>query len=127
MYMSRLINQAPFVAFLLCWIVLTTSAPLFAQQEASFSQYMFNQQAVNPAYVGAQDFTQITLLNHTQWINLEGAPETQALSAGTRLSDKIGIGISAVNDKIGPAQNTTTSIDFAYHISLNDNNLKLGL
>ena len=125
--MSRLINQAPFIAFLLCWIVLTISAPLFAQQEASFSQYMFNQQAVNPAYVGAQDFTQITLLNHTQWINLEGAPETQALSAGTRLSDKIGIGISAVNDKIGPAQNTTTSIDFAYHISLNDNNLKLGL
>jgi type IX secretion system PorP/SprF family membrane protein len=100
---------------------------LFSQQEASFSQYMFNQQLINPAYVGAQSYTQLSILNHSQWLNIEGAPETQALSMGTKLSKKIGIGFSAFNDRIGPARNTSSSIDFAYHLKLNENNLKLGL
>jgi type IX secretion system PorP/SprF family membrane protein len=112
---------------MLSWITIFYSPLLFSQQEASFSQYMFNQQLINPAYVGAQSFTQLSILNHSQWLNIEGAPETQALSVGTKLSKKIGIGFSAFNDRIGPARNTSSSIDFAYHLKLNENNLKLGL
>ena len=125
--MSKVINIRLKFIWILSWITIFYSPLLFSQQEASFSQYMFNQQLINPAYVGAQSYTQLSILNHSQWLNIDGAPETQALSVGTKLSKKIGIGFSAFNDRIGPARNTSSSIDFAYHIKLNENNLKLGL
>ena len=125
--MSKVINIKLKFIWMLRWMIILSCPLLFSQQEASFSQYMFNQQLINPAYVGAQSYTQLSILNHSQWLNLEGAPETQALSLGTKLSKKIGIGFSAFNDRIGPARNTSSSIDFAYHLKLNENNLKLGL
>ncbi len=125
--MSKVINIRLKFIWMLSWITIFYSPLLFSQQEASFSQYMFNQQLINPAYVGAQSYTQLSILNHSQWLNIEGAPETDALSVGTKLSKKIGIGFSAFNDRIGPARNTSSSIDFAYHLKLNENDLKLGL
>ncbi len=125
--MSKVINIKLKFIWMLRWMIILNCPKLFCQQEASFSQYMFNQQLINPAYVGAQSYTQLSILNHSQWLNIEGAPETQALSVGTKLSKKVGIGFSAFNDRIGPARNTSSSIDFAYHLKLNENNLKLGL
>ena len=125
--MSKVINIKLKFIWMLRWMIILSCPLLFSQQEASFSQYMFNQQLINPAYVGAQSYTQLSILNHSQWLNIEGAPETQALSVGTKLSKKIGIGFSAFNDRIGPARNTSSSVDFAYHLKLNENNLKLGL
>tara|TARA_A100001011_G_scaffold64900_1_gene65632 strand:+ start:503 stop:1465 length:963 start_codon:yes stop_codon:yes gene_type:complete len=127
MFMSKVINIKLKFIWMLRWMIILNCPKLFCQQEASFSQYMFNQQLINPAYVGAQSYTQLSILNHSQWLNIEGAPETQALSVGTKLSKKVGIGFSAFNDRIGPARNTSSSIDFAYHLKLNENNLKLGL
>ena len=108
------------------FIIILTYNLVFSQQEVTFSQYMFNQQLINPAYVGAQNYTQLSILNHSQWLNIQGAPETQALSLGTNLSEKIGIGFSTFNDRIGPVRNTSGSIDIAYHLKLNENKLKLG-
>ena len=125
--MSKGINIKFKYLWMLRLIVILNCSFLFSQQEATFSQYMFSQQLINPAYVGAQSYTQLSILNHSQWINIDGAPETQALSLGTKLSEKIGIGFSAFNDRIGPARNTSSSIDFAYHLKLNEKNLKLGL
>ena len=125
--MSKVINIKRKYFWMLGWMIILNCHLLFSQQEVTFSQYMFNQQLINPAYVGAQSYTQLSILNHSQWLNLDGAPETQALSIGTKLSKKIGIGFSAFNDRIGPARNTSSSIDFAYHLKLNENNLKLGL
>ena len=101
---------------------------LWSQQEASFSLYMFNHQAINPAYVGSQDYTQITAINRSQWNGIIGSPETQAITFGHQFKNKnTGLGISSVIDRIGPSQNTSVAIDFAYHLKLNDKNLRLGL
>jgi len=101
---------------------------LRSQQEAGFSLYMFNHQAINPAYVGAQNHTQFTLVNRSQWNGIIGAPETQAISVGHQFENKnVGFGLSSVIDKIGPSQNTSVALDLSYHLKLNDKNLKLGL
>ena len=114
------------IFFLLTMLFLALSSR--AQQEASFSLYMFNHQSINPAYVGSQDNTQITILNRSQWDGFIGSPETQAINFGHQFENRnLGIGFSGILDKIGPAQNTNTSIDIAYHLNLNDKNLKLGL
>ena len=101
---------------------------VWSQQEAAFSLYMFNHQSINPAYVGAQDHTQVTVLNRAQWNGIIGAPETQAVSVGHQFKNKnLGLGFSSIVDKIGPVQNTNASLDLAYHLPLNDKNLRLGL
>ena len=108
-------------------ILVMTSSMVHSQQEASFSLYMFNQQLINPAYVGAQDYTQLTMTNRSQWQQFEGAPITQAFSIGHKFRSKIALGASVVHDKIGPLKNTSASLDFCYHLNLNDKNLKLSL
>lgn len=45
--------------YLLLWISSLTFM-VNAQQESSFSHYMFNHQAVNPAYVGSRGVTNFT-------------------------------------------------------------------
>ena len=113
--------------FFLFFIVPTVNF-VWSQQEASFSLYMFNHQPINPAYVGAQDYTQVTVLNRAQWNGIIGAPETQAVSVGHQFKNKnLGLGFSSIVDKIGPVQNTNASLDLAYHLALNDKNLRLGL
>jgi type IX secretion system PorP/SprF family membrane protein len=125
--MSKKIKSS-FIKFLwLCTIQGISIPLLYGQQEANFSLYMFNHQAINPAYTGTHDYTQITLVNHSQWLKIEGAPQTQALSVSNQFSNKVGLGISLVNDQIGPTQKTNASIDFGYRLNLNKQNLKLSL
>ena len=79
---------------------LFTCSFLWSQQEAGFSLYMFNHQAINPAYVGAQNYTQFTLVNRSQWNGIVGSPETQAISVGHQFENKnVGFGLSSVIDK----------------------------
>lgn len=94
-----------------------------AQQESQFTQYMYNTVGVNPAYAGSRDVLSITGLYRTQWIGLEGAPKTGTFSLNTPIgmSERIGLGFSAVNDKIGPSNETDISADFSYNIRLDEN------
>ena len=56
-------------------------------------------------------------LHRTQWIGLDGAPETSAFSVNTPLNDSnLGLGVSIVNDKIGPTDENTFSADLSYTI-----------
>ena len=91
---------------------------LYGQQDAQYTQYMYNTISVNPAYAGSRGVMSITGLHRSQWVGLEGAPRTQTLSFHTPLgeSQKVGLGISIVNDEIGPTQETYIDIDFSYTI-----------
>ena len=92
-----------------------------AQQEAQFSHYSFNTQSINPAYAGSRDALTVTALHRSQWAGFEGAPTTQTLTAHTPiLNDKLGIGLSVLNDKIGPTNNTSFFADFAYRLPVSE-------
>ena len=100
----------------------------FGQQEASFSLYMFNHQLLNPAYVGAKEYTIITSGSRVQWEGFPGAPVTNSLSIGHLFKKKKkGLGFSAFNDKLGPLNRNHLSIDLAYQLAINDQDLRLGL
>ena len=60
----------------------------FAQQESSFSHYMFNQQIINPAYSGARGLNSFTSIVRSQWSGIEGAPLTQTLSFNAPISSR---------------------------------------
>ncbi|MFD2941564.1 PorP/SprF family type IX secretion system membrane protein [Flavobacterium notoginsengisoli] len=88
-----------------------------AQQDAQFTQYMYNTIEVNPAYAGTRGVMSVFGLYRTQWVGLEGAPQTSTFSVNTPLSNTdLGLGVSLVNDKIGPTTENTLSVDLSYTI-----------
>lgn len=90
-----------------------------AQQDPQFSHYMYNTISVNPAYAGSRGVLNITGLHRSQWIGLEGAPTSQTLTLNTPLRNrKMGVGLSVVNDKIGPLNQTFIYGDYSYTVKL---------
>ena len=94
-----------------------TGVVSYAQQDAQFTQYMYNTINVNPAYAGSRGALSIFALHRTQWVGLDGAPVTNAVSINTPISgSNLGLGVSLINDKIGPANENTFSADLSYTI-----------
>jgi type IX secretion system PorP/SprF family membrane protein len=92
-----------------------------AQQDAQYTQYMYNTINVNPAYAGSRGVLSIFGLHRTQWVGLDGAPVTNAFSANTPIANSnLGVGLSFVNDKIGPTVENTISADLSYTIQTSE-------
>lgn len=88
-----------------------------AQQDAQFTQYMYNTINVNPAYAGSRGAMSIFALHRAQWVGLDGAPVTNVGSINTPLNNSnLGLGVSFISDKIGPTNETTISADLAYNL-----------
>ena len=92
-----------------------------AQQDPQYSQYIYNTVAINPAYAGNRGVTSIVGLHRSQWVGLDGAPRTQSLSIHSPISEsKVGLGLSIVNDALGPSQETYIGVDFSYTVDTSD-------
>ncbi|MGF1558638.1 MAG: type IX secretion system membrane protein PorP/SprF [Flavobacteriaceae bacterium] len=82
-----------------------------AQQDAQYTQYMYNTMAVNPAYAGSRGVLSINGLHRSQWVGLDGAPTTQTFNFNTPVTERLGVGLSIVNDEIGNGTNQDTYFD----------------
>ncbi|MFV7236986.1 type IX secretion system membrane protein PorP/SprF [Flavobacterium sp. ZB4R12] len=101
----------------LLFALLFTGIVSYAQQDAQFTQYMYNTINVNPAYAGSRGALSIFALHRTQWVGLDGAPVTNAVSVNTPFNgSRLGLGVSIINDKIGPTHENTISADLSYTI-----------
>lgn len=92
-----------------------------AQQLPQFTQYMYNTISVNPAYAGSREALSIVALNRNQWAGFDGGPQTQTLSIHSPLrNEKVGLGLSLINDKTGFENFTYVYADFSYTIDVDD-------
>ena len=100
------------------WAVcLLGTLPIWSQQDAQYTQYMYNTVSVNPAYAGSRGHLSVAALYRNQWLGLDGAPETQTLNIHSPIGYRgVGLGLSVVNDKIGPTSETYFDVDFSYTI-----------
>jgi type IX secretion system PorP/SprF family membrane protein len=106
-----------------------------AQQETLYTQYIFSQMTVNPAYAGNDDGLSLTSLSRKQWLGLKGSPTTFSLIGHMPLSDyntecrvstkdglipmnyrQAGLGIVVFNDKIGVNNTFLSSFAYSYKI-----------
>ncbi|SFU76202.1 type IX secretion system membrane protein, PorP/SprF family [Pustulibacterium marinum] len=109
-------------------LFLLVTAHSFAQQDPQYTQYMYNMSVVNPAYAGTRENISGGLLFRQQWRGLDGAPETFTFFANTAVGEKVGLGLSAISDKIGPVKEQNLYADFAYKLNLGKGHtLSLGL
>jgi type IX secretion system PorP/SprF family membrane protein len=108
---------------------LCTFNQIRAQQKVQFTQYMFNELIVNPAFAGNDGALSATFVNRSQWVSVEGAPVTQTFSAHTFFSEKkIGAGLSFINDKIGVHKTQNINGDLSYRLVFSRTNfLSFGL
>jgi type IX secretion system PorP/SprF family membrane protein len=113
-------------------LIAITSLLIFntinAQQQALYSQYMFNGLVINPAYAGSNEAASLTLLSRKQWVGMEGAPMTHTFSAHTPLKNElVGVGLTVMHDQIGVSSQTTVNAAYAYRIPLGKGKLAMGL
>jgi type IX secretion system PorP/SprF family membrane protein len=107
---------------IITFITMLLAAVVYGQQDAQFTQYMYNTISINPAYAGSRGVMSIFALHRTQWVGLDGAPTTNAASINTPISNSnLGLGLSFVNDKIGPTNENTISADLSYTIPTSEN------
>ena len=111
-------------------LVMVSIEAITAQQEAQYTQYMYNTMAINPAYAGSRGTLSVGILHRSQWMGLDGAPNTQTLNVHSPVYNRVGLGLSIVNDEIGngTSQNTYFDAAFSYTIPTSDTGkLSLGL
>ncbi len=89
---------------------------IFGQQDAQYTQYMYNMNVINPAYAGSEGTLNIGLLGRTQWVNLPGAPATFTATINAPVSEHVGLGLSIISDEIGPVKEQNIYADFSYTI-----------
>ncbi|WP_028981159.1 PorP/SprF family type IX secretion system membrane protein [Sporocytophaga myxococcoides] len=107
----------------------------FAQQDAQFSQYMFNTLYYNPGFAGTEGLTRFTLLHRIQWLAYQptqykgSAPYSTVLSGSSLLpffNKRLGLGVHLVNDNLGPLNNTEFQLSGSYHFKIKEGVLGVG-
>lgn len=94
-----------------------------AQQTEQYSQYVFNQFAVNPAFAGMKECIDLRFGYRNQWLGYEGAPQTafangtgRILKRRTSHRYKHGVGLSIKTDAAGAFSRTQIDLAYAYHL-----------
>lgn len=88
----------------------------YAQQDPQYTQYMYNMNVMNPAYAGSRGNLSIGLLGRTQWVGIDGAPNTGTISIHSPVGRLTGLGLSVIYDEIGPVTEANAYADFSYTI-----------
>ena len=97
----------------------------FAQQEPLFTQYYVNDMAINPAISGSKSYSPLTIQTRQQWLGFEGAPLSTNISYHGALNNRSAMGGYLMIDKATPALQANSHLNYAYHVPLNYNDVKL--
>jgi type IX secretion system PorP/SprF family membrane protein len=103
---------------------------IIAQQDPQYSQYMFNQMAVNPGYAGSHDAICLTAVHRQQWVGIEGAPVTSVFTANAPFKlfgASHGVGLTVISDELGFGQNVSAGLNYAFRLPLGPGRLGIGV
>lgn len=122
-------------SFLVVLLMLAPLSMVWAQQDAQFSQFMFNRFFINPAYAGLDGDIQVMALHRSQWLGYTspaegniGAPSSQVFSVNAAFpSARSGAGLYIANDNLGALNNVDIQLSYAYHIPISNGTVSLGV
>ena len=98
-------------------VVLFITLSVKAQQDPQYTQYMYNTMSINPAYAGSRGHFSMSALARTQWVGIDGAPDTQTFSINAPIGyTGVGLGLNIINDRIGPSTETYFDANVSYTI-----------
>lgn len=101
--------------------LLAFSQKMVAQQEAHYTQFMYNKLLLNPGYAGAREVPSFTAIHRSQWLGFEGAPTSQLLSFSSKFfSNRVGIGATVSHVKLGFQQDFFAQLAYSYDLIARD-------
>ncbi len=124
---NRIIKRVAAITLLL---ITGTTGIVNAQYDAMFTQFMNNEMFINPAYTGTKEALALNALHRQQWMGFgDGRPVTTTFSAHAPLmANKMGVGLSFLNENIGVLDRNLIYASYAYHLQVNERDyLSLGL
>ena len=114
--------------YFLAVLTLFTLVDVSAQQDPHYTQYMYNLSVINPAYAGSKEALSMGLLYRKQWVDIEDAPTTATFFGHLPVGKNVGVGLSAISDKIGPVEENNIYGDFSYTLNMGgEHRLAFGL
>lgn len=102
-----------------------------AQQEAQYSNYNMNSFMINPAVAGSKAFLNAKLGMRSQWVGIEGSPQTQFATFQAPINHPTtlprfrnpnthhGVGMSLFSDEAGAFKHQSLIASYALHMKLN--------
>jgi len=102
-------------------LLLCMSSLSFAQQDAQFSQYMFNGIYVNPAYAGYREQLNMHAFYRNQWTGIEGSPKTLSVAVDAIANNgNVGLALQLSSDQLGAQRNLAAYANYAYRLRTNE-------
>ena len=99
-----------------------------AQQDPLYAQYYNNPMLINPAFAGSLERFYAGVAYRSQWTGIQGMPVTYNLNSHISLvNNRVGVGVYALQDKLGDIQNTSYGTAYAYRIKMHDATLSFGI
>ncbi len=125
--MTNIMRHIKTAAITLAFVFFSSHAQ--AQYDAMFTQYMFNETFINPAYAGSKEAMSATMLHRQQWVNFPGRPVTTSFALhGPLMNNKMGLGLSVLSEKIGVLTRNLVYGSYAYRLKIHDGGtLAMGL
>lgn len=102
--------------FVIILFTILCTSQMSAQQDPQYTQYMYNMNIINPAYTGSTEGLAVGALYRSQWVGLDGGPETFTFNIHSPVGERVALGLSVIADQIGPVKETNTYVDFSYTI-----------
>lgn len=101
--------------FVACFVVATVQA----QQDPIYATYLNNPLTINPAYAGINNQFSARIVYRTQWAGLDANPQTFSFNSNVSvMQNKVGLGLMAMQDKLGDIRNIEVAIPISYKIKL---------
>ncbi len=106
------------IKIILLWCV---ASPCFAQQDAQYSQYIFNGIYINPAYAGYRERININATYRNQWTGIDGAPKSFSLAADALMpNERVGLSLIMSGEQLGAQKNISAFANYAYRLPINE-------
>ena len=116
-------NWKVIIGSVLCTIIVQMA---LGQQEPQFTQYFDNTLFVNPAYAGSRGAMNMTAIHREQWVGFDGRPRSTTFSLHSPLKyESVGVGLTLVNDQLGPITQRMVYGDFSYSLKFKKSDRKL--
>ena len=103
---------------ILLFFTVLIAQQISAQQDPQYTQYMYNMNIINPAYAGISEGLSVGALYRSQWVGLDGGPETFTFNIHSPVGKQLALGLSVISDKIGPVEETNAYVDVSYTVPL---------
>ena len=129
-----MITRRIITKLLMSVLLITVTTLAYGQQDAQYTQFMYNKLPQNAAYTGAREVLSIRALYRNQWSGnknggIAGAPQTTSISIHSPFKNEhFAMGFWYVNDRLGPEHKNQFDVTYAYRINLGKRvKLSLGL